>query len=73
MSSSYMRGLGDTNILIHFERLAVDHLPAELLTSAITLAELTAGVHSAEDIGERARRVMRVQRGRQLSPPCRLT
>jgi predicted nucleic acid-binding protein len=58
----YLCGLGDTNILIYLERLAVDQLPAELLTSTVTLAELSAGVHSADDAVERARRVMRVQR-----------
>ena len=62
MTARHLRGLGDTNILIYLERLAVDQLPAELLTSTISLAELSAGVHSAVDAGERARRVLRVQR-----------
>ena len=62
MTASYPRGLGDTNILILLERLAADQLPAELLTSTVSLAELSAGVHSAEDSTERARRVVRVQR-----------
>ena len=54
MTARYLRGLGDTNILIYLERLAADQLPAELLTSTVSLAELSAGVHSA--------RVLRVQR-----------
>jgi predicted nucleic acid-binding protein len=62
VTASYLRGLGDTNILIYLERLKVDRLPAELLTSTVTLAELSAGVHSAVDAAERARRVLRVQR-----------
>jgi predicted nucleic acid-binding protein len=62
VTARYLRGLGDTNILIYLERLAVDQLPAELLTSAVSLAELSAGVHSAVDAVERARRVLRVQR-----------
>ena len=62
MTARYLRGLGDTNILIYLERLAVDQLPAELLTSTVSLAELSAGVHSAVNAGERARRVLRVQR-----------
>ena len=62
MSTRYLRGLGDTNILIYLERLAVDQLPSELATSAVSLAELSAGVHSAVDAVERARRVVRVQR-----------
>jgi predicted nucleic acid-binding protein len=61
-AARFLRGLGDTNILILLERLAVDQLPAELLTSTVTLAELSAGVHSATDTIERARRIMRVQR-----------
>jgi predicted nucleic acid-binding protein len=62
MTSRYLRGLGDTDILVYLERLAVDQLPSELVTSAVSLAELSAGVHSAPDASERARRVMRVQR-----------
>lgn len=62
MNARYLRGLGDTNILIYLERLAVEQLPAELLTSTISLAELSAGVHSAADATERARRIIRVQR-----------
>ena len=62
MTSRYQRGLGDTNILILLERLDAGQLPTELLTSSVTLAELAAGVHSAQDITERARRIARVQR-----------
>ena len=62
MNARYPRGLGDTNILVYLERLAVEQLPAELLTSTVSLAELSAGVHSAADVTERARRVIRVQR-----------
>lgn len=60
--TSYPRGLGDTNILICLERLTADQLPIELLTSTVSLAELSAGVHSAENSAERARRVIRIQR-----------
>jgi predicted nucleic acid-binding protein len=62
VTARYLRGLGDTNILIYLERLAADQLPAELLTSTVSLAELSAGMHSAVDAVERARRVLRVQR-----------
>jgi predicted nucleic acid-binding protein len=62
VTARYLRGLGDTNILIYLERLAVDQLPAELVISTVSLAELSAGVHSAVDAGERARRVLRLQR-----------
>ena len=62
MAQPYLRGLGDTNILIQLERLTAEGLPAELLISTITLAELSAGVHSADDAGERGRRIARLQR-----------
>lgn len=62
MTTRYLRGLGDTNILIDLERLAVSQLPAELLISTVSLAELSAGMHTAADAAERARRVLRVQR-----------
>ena len=48
MAQPYLRGLGDTNILIQLERLTAEQLPAELLVSTITLAELSAGVHSRQ-------------------------
>jgi predicted nucleic acid-binding protein len=60
--TQYPRGLGDTSIIIHLEQLAVADLPAELLISAVTLAELAAGVHSADDGAERGRRIARLQR-----------
>lgn len=62
MTARYLRGLGDTNIMIFLERLSAEWLPAELLISTVTLAELSAGVHSAGDAAERARRIARVQR-----------
>jgi predicted nucleic acid-binding protein len=62
MTARYLRGLGDTNILIFLERLATDQLPAELLTSTVSLAELSAGIHATEDTAERSRRILRLQR-----------
>ena len=62
MTARYLRGLGDTNILIYLERLATDRLPAELLVSTVSLAELSAGIHATEDTAERSRRILRVQR-----------
>src|SRR5208282_3955587 len=73
VTARHLRGLGDTNILIYLERLAAGQLPAELLISTVSLAELSAGVHSAEGAVERARRVMRVQRWKQPSARCRST
>jgi predicted nucleic acid-binding protein len=62
VTNRYLRGLVDTNILIHLELLSVDRLPSELVISTVSLAELAAGVHSALDAVERARRIMRLQR-----------
>ncbi|MBO0824828.1 MAG: type II toxin-antitoxin system VapC family toxin [Actinobacteria bacterium] len=60
--TQHPRGLGDTGIIIYLEQLAAADLPAELLISAVTLAELAAGVHSANDGAERGRRIARLQR-----------
>ena len=62
MTARYLRRLGDTNILIYLERLLSTCMPAELLISTVSLAELSAGVHSAADAAQRVRRVLRVQR-----------
>jgi len=60
--TQHARGLGDTNIIIHLERLTAADMPAELLISAVTLAELAAGVHSADNGAERGLRIARLQR-----------
>lgn len=54
------RSLVDTSILI--DPPAEASLPQEACISAITLAELAAGVHATEDSGERAMRQERLQR-----------
>ncbi|MDR2895553.1 MAG: type II toxin-antitoxin system VapC family toxin [Propionibacteriaceae bacterium] len=61
-SESPTRGLVDTNILILRARIDPLELPEELSISAVTLAELSAGVHmvlggSPEAIAERGRRL----------------
>ncbi|MGN9913650.1 type II toxin-antitoxin system VapC family toxin [Phytohabitans sp. LJ34] len=55
------RGLIDTNIVIHLSRLDAADLPEELVISAVTLAELSAGPHHADDPVERARRISILQ------------
>lgn len=60
------RGLLDTNILILRRVLEPEHLPDQAAISAITLAELSAGVQlvrgsAAEDVDERARRLQVLQ------------
>ncbi|GAB89412.1 type II toxin-antitoxin system VapC family toxin [Gordonia rhizosphera] len=61
------RGLLDTNIVILRHAINPDELPDEMAISAITLAELSAGVHlvrgdDAGAIEERARRADVLQR-----------
>lgn len=66
MPAEHRRGLLDTNIVILRRWIAADHLPAEVAISAVTLAELSAGVHLVvNDEGaaaERARRTDVLQR-----------
>ncbi|MEU3011703.1 type II toxin-antitoxin system VapC family toxin [Nocardia asteroides] len=69
MTPKHLRGLADTNILIYLERLPKEALPGELLTSTVTLAELSAGVHQTDDAVERARRMARLQRTEAVFDP----
>jgi predicted nucleic acid-binding protein len=60
-------GLLDTNILVLRRWIDVSELPAEMAISAVTLAELSAGVHlvrgrDADARAERARRMEVLQR-----------
>ncbi len=55
------RGLIDTSVVIDLERVAPDTLPPEIAIATVTLAELAAGPHAAEDATERARRQARLQ------------
>lgn len=55
-------GLLDTSVLIDFDLIDHDLLPQEMTISAITLAELSAGLHGSIDALERARRQDRLQR-----------
>jgi predicted nucleic acid-binding protein len=61
------RGLLDTNVIILRRSIDVDQLPDEVAISAVTLAELSAGVHlvAESDVAggaERARRMEVLQR-----------
>jgi len=55
------RGLIDTSVVIDLGRVAPDTLPPEIAIATVTLAELAAGPHAAEDPTERARRQARLQ------------
>jgi predicted nucleic acid-binding protein len=56
-----LRGLIDTNIVIHLAALDAAELPDEMVISAVTLAELSAGPHHTDDPKERARRMSVLQ------------
>ncbi len=56
MTGEGTRGLIDTNIVIRLTALNPADLPDEMVISAVTLAELSAGPHHADDPAERARR-----------------
>lgn len=72
------QGLLDTNIMILRRRLDPAELPAEMAISAITLAELSAGLHevrrneeqsSYDEHAERARRLDVLQRAENEFDP----
>lgn len=56
-------GLLDTNVVIHLPRLTPVDLPTSACVSAVTVAELAAGVHAVrgEDGASRAERGRRLQ------------
>jgi predicted nucleic acid-binding protein len=56
------RGVLDTSVVIEMEALPEDSLPAESSVTAITLAELSAGLHATDDPEERAARAGTLQR-----------
>ena len=62
MADSHERGLLDTNVIIDIEKIDIELLPAQMLITAMSLAELAAGPHATNDLDERARRQDRLQR-----------
>ncbi|MEV2220364.1 type II toxin-antitoxin system VapC family toxin [Nocardia vinacea] len=69
MTAIHERGLVDTNVLILIDAVDPNELPAEILISSMTMAELAAGPHFTTDPGERARRIERVQNAEALFEP----
>jgi predicted nucleic acid-binding protein len=55
------QGLLDTSTVVDHDIIDPDSLPALSSISAVTLAELAAGPHAADDEDERARRQDRLQ------------
>jgi hypothetical protein len=64
-----LRGLIDTNIVILRPALNPADLPAEMVISAITLAELSAGPHHADGPAERARQMSVLQHAEATFEP----
>ena len=62
MADQRERGILDTSVIIDLDVIDQALLPRELAISAVTLAELAAGPHAANDPAERARRQDRLQR-----------
>lgn len=74
MPADLSRGLLDTNIVILRHDIDPGELPDEMAISAVTLAELSAGVHlvdgdDADAIEERARRADVLQRAENEFDP----
>jgi predicted nucleic acid-binding protein len=63
------RGLLDTNVVIQLAALDPLQLPDEMVISVITLAELSAGPHHAQDAAERARRTNVLQHAEATFEP----
>ena len=55
------QGLVDTSVVIDHDVIDPAALPDDAGISAVTLAELSAGPHTTDDAGERARRQDRLQ------------
>lgn len=64
-----VRGIIDTNIVIHLPALDPRDLPDEMVLSAITLAELSAGPLHTDDELERARRQSVLQHAESTFDP----
>ena len=62
------RGLVDTNVLIGLGSVDLDQLPAEIAISAVSVAELAAGIHAARAYG----RVVAAVKAAGRSPRARV-
>lgn len=69
MTGEHARGLIDTNVVIHLAALDPARLPDEMVISAVTLAELSAGPLHTDDAEERARRLSVLQHAEATFDP----
>jgi predicted nucleic acid-binding protein len=56
------RAVIDTSVVVDLQAIDPARLPAEVVVTSVTLAELAAGPHATDDPDERARRQDRLQR-----------
>jgi predicted nucleic acid-binding protein len=68
----HSRAVIDTNVVIHLAAVDPAELPDEMVISAVTLAELSAGPHHASDPAERARRTSVLQHAEATFDPLPL-
>jgi predicted nucleic acid-binding protein len=61
MAERYDQGVLDTSVVIDLDKLPEALLPVGSAISSITLAELTAGLHTTNDAVERGARLIRLQ------------
>ena len=61
MSEQRDRGVLDTSVVIDLPVIPDQTLPASSTVTAVTLAELSAGIHTTNDPAERAARAERLQ------------
>ena len=61
MAERHERGVLDTSVIIDLELLPEAALPVQSSVAAVTLAELAAGLHTTDDVVERAARLTRLQ------------
>lgn len=61
MSEQHERGMLDTSVLIDLRSMPDEVLPATSTVTTVTLAELSAGLHTTSSPAERAARAERLQ------------
>jgi predicted nucleic acid-binding protein len=60
MTEFFPTGLLDTSVVIDLSTVATESLPPNSVTTAVTIAELSAGPLTTSDPAERARRIARL-------------
>jgi len=69
MNNRASRGLLDTSVVIDLDSVPETALPQDTAIAAITLAELSAGLHTTSDPAGRSARAGRLQRSQVVWDP----